>query len=117
MRCGSLIGNEIAEPEAVTANDLARLATHGLAKDRSVKHKGVEFAILAAGVAAGRQFGEQLLIDHPPGKTRIQLLRIDADDHRPEPLRDETADRHRRIALPHGIQSRHSTLREEAIPP
>ena len=46
--------NQVAESKLAPHHDLAKIKSHGLAEERAVKHKRMEFAILATGVGVQR---------------------------------------------------------------
>ena len=58
------------------------LVRHGLREAWTVENEAVELAVLAAGVDAVRQVGDEALIELAAAKARVEKSRIDADDAR-----------------------------------
>jgi hypothetical protein len=91
MRTGGfgLVGCEVAEDEAVAVDDVAAGAPDRGAEDGPGVDKGVELAVLAAGVNDSREVGEQPPVKIATGERRVKLTRVDADERCLEPCSDE----------------------------
>jgi len=99
-RGASFSAPQIAKDKAVTLDDLARLACDRLGEDRSGMDEGVELAVLAAGVDAGGQVGEQLLVIRTPREGGVERSRVQTDDPRLEAGGDELSCQGARVASP-----------------
>ena len=75
-------------------------------KHRACDHAGMKLALLAAGIGARRQFGEQRIVEAPAGERLRQLLEIDTDEIRLDARRDHLARQRIGRALPQRKQRR-----------
>jgi len=105
MKDPVLCRKQIGEVECITQDSFAKREAHGRSENGTVKHEGVKFAVLAAGIDSVWKVVQKALIDHPPGKGAIELCRIDADHDRLEIARDEFANQLRSVSSPDGIEA------------
>ena len=78
VRCAAWLDTSyVAEQESVTLNDFPDPDGESFPEDRSGIDEGVELAVLAAGINAGREIVEQLLVEPAPGERAVELCRID----------------------------------------
>lgn len=69
-------------------------------EDRAGVDEGVELAVLAAGVDANGEVGQQRLVEGAADERRIELARIDADEHRLEARLNELEGEFAGVPLP-----------------
>jgi hypothetical protein len=69
-------------------------------------NKRVELAVLAAGVDAGRQFGQEPLLVAAAREGRVEHARIDADERRLEAGGEELLRKRGRVLSPKGKSPR-----------
>src|SRR3990172_5641738 len=99
-------GQEVGEDEAVALYDLTGLYLHGTAKHRPLVAEGVEHAVLAAGVDARGQVGEQCGVERAPGERAVEALGVDTSEFRAQAGADHVAPESAGIEAPEREQRR-----------
>jgi hypothetical protein len=81
-RQGRMDHSYVAEDESVTLDDFPDLDGDRRVQDRSGIYERVELAVSAAGINAGREIVEQLIVEPAPRERAVELCRIDTRDDR-----------------------------------
>jgi hypothetical protein len=68
VTAGRHVGNQVGIREAVAFDRLADRHRNSPLQHRTRRHEGVKLAVLAAGIGAGRQLGEQRMVEPAPGE-------------------------------------------------
>src|SRR6266576_1276833 len=96
---------QVAEDKSLALDDLAALAGDRLGEDRTPRDEGVELAVLASGVDAGRELDEQPLVVAAPAEGGVDHARVDADERRLEARVEELARECGRVVPPEGEEA------------
>src|SRR5580704_3234741 len=70
---------EIAKAKSVAQHFFAGAKSNRRFENGAIENEGMEFAILSAGIDAGRQIGEERGVEFAPGERVVQNSRIDAN--------------------------------------
>ena len=103
---------QIAPDEPLARDDLAGLDRRAAAEHRTGVDEGMELAVLAARIDAGRQVGEQRRVELAAGERRVEHARIDAGEPRAQAAGDHLAREPRRRHAPQRKQRRQPGARE-----
>src|ERR1700722_13057774 len=68
--------DQVDEAEAIPRLTPTEREIHRLAEVRAVEDEGVEFSVLAGGIDAVRQVGQEGRVDRPPREAQIQLGQV-----------------------------------------
>jgi hypothetical protein len=103
---------QVAKDKTASVGDLTRAKKDRPTEDRTVKDKGVEFAVFSARVGAGRKIAKKGFVEFTPGEAGIDNLGVNANGHSAETLRVKKADEFARITLPEGKEGGHADARK-----
>src|SRR5437764_12289448 len=81
-------------------DDLPGSNGDGPPENRAIEDKGVEFAVFAAGVGAGREIAKKRVVEFASGEAGIEHLGINANGGGAETLHVEKANELARVTLP-----------------
>src|SRR5713226_4657413 len=99
---------QIAKHKTIAVYNFSRADRNGKVKDRAVKNKSVELAVFAAGVSAGREIGEERIVELASSEAAIEDLGIHANGDGAEALRVEETNELERVALPNRKKCSHA---------
>src|SRR4051794_41053047 len=102
---GRLGREQVLKREAVARHDLSQLDLDRSVEDRAGVDEGVELAVLAAGVDAGGQVGQQRLVKAAADEGGVELPGVDADECRLETGVDEIFGEDGGVAAPEGEEA------------
>jgi len=86
-------------------DDLPGSNGDGPPENRAIEDKGVEFAVFAAGVGAGREIAKKRVVEFASGEAGIENLGINANGGGAETLQVEKANEFARVTLPNREKS------------
>src|SRR5947209_8125561 len=106
--CFLHIGQQITKHKTIAVYNFSRADRNGKVKDRAVDDEGMEFAVFAAGINAGREIGEERIVELAASEAAIEDLGIHTNCDGAEALRVKEMNELVSVALPDGEERGHA---------
>src|SRR2546428_12633699 len=113
--CFLHFGQQITKHKTIAVYNFSQADRNGKVKDWAVDDEGMEFAVFAAGINAGRKIGEERIVKLAASEAAIEDLGIHANGDAAEALRVKEMNELVSVAIPDGEERGHADSGEVGL--